>query len=260
MMKKLKPVFLSGLIGVLMFSGCTGQDPKTKSVSQNAQPPKQKTEAAAPVTEPVIEEKTEVPVEEKREPADTALAGYTQTVYPVTRSIQEKSWYCGPAVMQMLLSHYGLNASQNELAVQMNTSSVTGTEYTDMANTASQYVFGSVPSSAAEPGFRSYTVSQNNFSTEDQALFLQRLKTDMESEDVLSAAIDTYALYPDLGIRATHVVLINGIETDEAGNIIRIRIEDPWYEIEYASEEEHWIDTNLFLNAMNQSPEPGYIW
>ena len=45
-MKKLKPVFLSGLIGVLMFSGCTGQDPKTKSVSQNAQPPKQKEEAA----------------------------------------------------------------------------------------------------------------------------------------------------------------------------------------------------------------------
>lgn len=252
MMKKLKPVFLSGLIGVLMFSGCTGQDPKTKSVSQNAQPPKQKTEAADPVTEPVIEE--------KREPSDTALAGYTQTVYPVTRSIQEKSWYCGPAVMQMLLSHYGLNASQNELAVQMNTSSVTGTEYADMANTASQYVFGSVPSSAAEPGFRSYTVSQNNFSSEDQALFLQRLKTDMESEDVLSAAIDTYALYPDLGIRATHVVLINGIETDEAGNIIRIRIEDPWYEIEYASEEEHWIDTNVFLNAMDQSPEPGYIW
>lgn len=91
MMKKLKPVFLSGLIGVLMFSSCTGQAPETKSVSQNAQPPKQKTEAAAPVTEPVIEEKTEVPVEEKREPADTALAGYTQTVYPVTRSVQEKS-------------------------------------------------------------------------------------------------------------------------------------------------------------------------
>lgn len=217
--------------------------------------------------EPDVQEDSDTPPASEEDPAENTGDGSESsstegsiTVYPVDRSVQETAWYCGPAVMQMLLSHYGYDVSQDDLAEQMKTSRTTGTEYADMAACASTYVFGGVPAGSTDPGFRSWAGKENGFSQEDQSRFLQRLKTDMESKDLLSAAIDTSVLYPQLGVRATHVVLINGIDVDRDGNITRIRIEDPWYEIEYSSEEDHWVDTALFLNAMNSAPEPGYIW
>lgn len=197
---------------------------------------------------------------DKSSVSQAAQPAPTRIVYPVTRSVQENGWYCGPAVMQMLLSHYGLEASQSNLAQELNTSSVTGTEYADLARVASVHVFGAEVQSDEQPGFRPWIGKTGSFSADEQSTFLRRLKRDMDSQDVLSAAVDVSVLYPSLNISAAHVVLIDGIEVSPEGEIQKIRIEDPSYLIEYENEEEHWFDINLFLRAMDQCAEPGYIW
>lgn len=193
-------------------------------------------------------------------PQADQLAQDSAIVFPVNRSIQETGWYCGPAVMQMLLRHYGLEASQRDLAGQLHTSEKTGTEYADMARVASVYVFGKEPAQDADPGFRAWTGVENGMTDRDKEQFLARLKQDLNTGDVLSAAVDVAALTPQLSIHAAHVVLINGIRMDSQGQIREIRIEDPSYLVDYAQESDHWVETEHFLEAMNRCPEPGYIW
>lgn len=213
-------------------------------------------EANAALSDPAAE--TESP--EAEGPNANEDTGIRTIVHPVTRSIQETGWYCGPAVMQMLLGHYGLYAAQADLADLLHTSRVTGTEYADMARVASVHVFGQEPADDRASGFRAWTGTTGQMTVQDHAQFLDRMRQDLEGGDVLSAAVDVHALYPDLAIHGSHVVLVNGIELDEAGGIRQIRIEDPSYLVDYASEEDHWFSTDRFLEAMNRCPEPGYIW
>ncbi|WP_289756238.1 hypothetical protein, partial [Faecalibaculum rodentium] len=128
------------------------------------------------------------------------------------------------------------------------------------ARVASVHVFGQEPADDRASGFRAWTGTTGQMTVQDHAQFLDRMRQDLEGGDVLSAAVDVHALYPDLAIHGSHVVLVNGIELDEAGGIRQIRIEDPSYLVDYASEEDHWFATDRFLEAMNRCPEPGYIW
>lgn len=209
------------------------------------------------------QKKSDQQPQQSQQPADqTPIITGSKVVYPVTRSVQKKSWYCGPAAIQMLLNHYGLKADQDTLAKELNTSSVTGTEYEDMARVTSNYVFGKPPASNDDPGFRAWVGKSGQFTSDMQSDFIHHLKEDMETKDVLIAAIDLLTLYPDLEFDKgfVHVVLINGIMMDDTGQIQEIRIEDPSYRIEYQDEADHWFEMTHFLEAMNQCAEPGYIW
>ena len=54
----------------------------------------------------------------------------------------------------MVLAYHGIYRSQTQLAQELNTSMVTGTEYADMARVLNTYLFDCEVPQAGQPGYR----------------------------------------------------------------------------------------------------------
>jgi ABC-type bacteriocin/lantibiotic exporter with double-glycine peptidase domain len=54
---------------------------------------------------------------------------------------QEKDWYCGPAVMQMILASQKIMVSQNQLARELKTTKSTGTDNANILNCLKKRAF-----------------------------------------------------------------------------------------------------------------------
>lgn len=173
------------------------------------------------------------------------------------QSIQETEYYCAPACAQMLFKLHDIYMSQKEIAIEMNTVPITGTEYIDFARVINKYVFGKEIVLDGEPGYRVQNVLNGDYYQK----FEQRVKIDVNSGDPLFVSVDVSKLYPKLNVSANHMVIITGFSCDFEGNIINYYLVDPWYLVQ----DEIYkglkvVSANELKNAMLASNEPAYIW
>ncbi len=76
-----------------------------------------------------------------------------KTLLSVPQSVQENGYFCVPACLQMVLAFHGIVQTQSILALQMNTSSITGTEYIDLARVVNQYLFNCTVPTDSQGGY-----------------------------------------------------------------------------------------------------------
>ena len=177
------------------------------------------------------------------------------------QSIQENNYFCVPACVQMVLRLHGIIVSQSEVALEMNTVPVTGTEYVDLARVVNKYVFHNENPSQSEPGYRVQTIDRFENDEAVFALFEERVKTDIKSGDPVFVAIDVQALYPDLN-SGNHMILVTGYAAYEGTDIIEYYyIVDPSYVIQdpvYGGLKT--VTREELINALVVNVEPAYIW
>lgn len=179
----------------------------------------------------------------------------------LVQSVQEKGYFCVPACLQMVLHHHGLHVSQEQLAKEMNTSQVTGTEYVDLVRVANKYIFEKETAEPVGAGYRVQTLERNVYNTEIYKTFESRVKTDISTGDPLFVAIDNHSLYPELE-SANHMVLVTGYSV-YAGtdNIAYYYIMDPSYLVQdpvYGGVK--IVTAEELMNAITRNVEPAYIW
>lgn len=174
--------------------------------------------------------------------------------------MQENSYYCAVACLQMVLDYHGIPSTQDELAVGLKTDPVTGTEYEDLAREASIHIFGKAPASDSDPGYRAVLWKTGEGTPAMREEFESRVKTDLASKDPVFVSInvrEAYVNQPD----GVHELVLYGADYDENGNAVSYYCMDP----SYLSQDEEWGGRKVFSaddlwNAMNHNPEPGYVW
>lgn len=178
---------------------------------------------------------------------------------PLVAHIQETNYYCVPACVQSVLELHGLNVSQKELADQMHTHEVTGTEYADLARVINSYVFDTETPVAGQPGYRVQTLTPHESSNEAKALFFERIKTDLNSSDPIFCAIDRSGIFSDLS-SANHMILVTGGEMDpDTKELISLTIFDP-YPYENKGGPFFTVSADQLWDSLAQNIEPAYIW
>lgn len=230
------------------------------SMPQSADHKQEKTE----VIDEDKEEKAEVIDEDKEQEQEQAqdptIQEPRQIRLAVPQKFQETSYYCAVACLQMMLAHHGIATSQDELAQALKTHPVTGTEYEDLAREASLYAFGKVPETDADPGYRAVLWNRNEGSAEDRALFESRALQDLEGNDPVFISVNN-ALVNDGYSESVHELLLYGVDLDDKGKPVMWYYIDPnryVWDAEYGGKK--CFSADQLWNAMNDDPEPGYVW
>ena len=216
-----------------------------KPTEQNESLPQQETESPALAKE----ERKESPLPESRR------------VLSVPQSVQENGYYCGPASLQMVLAFHGIEISQDQLASELHTSSVTGTEYVDAARVANKYLFGNESENPPAAGYHVQTITIGDSSDETYQRFLERAKESIDQSFPVFCAADVKELYPEL-FHGNHLVIITGYETlsstDEIGCFY---IQDPSYLVQDPTYKGlKTIPAQELFRAIYKNVEPAYIW
>ena len=173
------------------------------------------------------------------------------------QSVQENEYFCSPACAQMVLHLHNIYMSQSEIASEMNTVPITGTEYIYFSKVINKYIFGKETISDNESGYRVQTISGKDY----YSLFENRAKIDLDYGDPMFVAIEVSVLYPELNVSGNHMVVVSGYISDENGNITDYYIVDPSYLVQdevYAGLK--LVSAIELKNAMLKSEEPAYIW
>ena len=177
----------------------------------------------------------------------------------VPQSVQENNYFCVPACVQMVLRYHDIEVSQTQLSKEMHTDTVTGTEYIDLANTLNAYLFHKQHIEGNEPGYRVQTLAINDQSSQSQALFEQRVKSDIASHDPVFTAIDVMGLYPDL-YHGNHMIIVIGYAS--TNDVI-----DYYYIIDssYTVQDQIYgglkiVGRHELYQAIIHNEEPAYIW
>ena len=193
---------------------------------------------------------TEVPVQEEE----------TMKVrIPVPQRIQENGHYCGPACLQMVLAYHGIERTQAQLAEELHTSMVTGTEYADMARVLNTYLFDCEIPGAGQPGYRPVYLVPGKVTEDDMALLKERILRDIATNDPVFIAVNMQELYPQLP-KVNHFVLISGYQMRN-NEILYWYIVDPYAKVQHPSYQGLKIFTpEEIQRALNTNTEPAYIW
>lgn len=178
----------------------------------------------------------------------------------IPQRVQENGYYCGPASLQMVLAYHNIFVSQEQLAADLKTSPITGTEYEDLARTASCYIFGKVPLSDLDPGYRAVILPAWSSNPAAQNGFERRAVSDLSNGDPVFVAINNEVAYGP-GYGTVHQVVLYGVDLDSSGKAVNFYYLDPSYKQQdpvyggkkVVSSEELW-------QIMTQNPEPGYVW
>lgn len=177
----------------------------------------------------------------------------------VPQSVQENNYFCVPACVQMVLRYHDIEVSQMQLSKDMHTDTITGTEYIDLANTMNFYLFHKQHIEGNEPGYRVQTLAINDQSSQSQALFEQRVKTDITSGDPVFTAIDVLELYPDL-YHGNHMIIVIGYAS--TNDVI-----DHYYILNpsYTVQDQTYgglkiVNRDELYQAIIHNEEPAYIW
>ena len=179
----------------------------------------------------------------------------------IEQSVQENNYFCVPACVQMVLGLHGIIVSQSDLASEMNTIPISGTEYVDLARVVNKYVFNNESPSFGEPGYRVQIIDRFEDDETVFALFEERVKTDIRTGDPVFVAVDVNALYPNLK-SANHMILVTGYAVYEGtDNVAYYYIVDPLYTIQdpvYGGLKT--VTKEELINALVVNEEPAYIW
>ncbi|MBR2068067.1 MAG: C39 family peptidase, partial [Solobacterium sp.] len=216
------------------------------------------TETTIAETEEAIEKPTiDEPIQEE---TITEKKTAQKVLLDVPQAVQENGYYCGPAILQMTLLWHGIDSNQDDLALKLNTSAITGTEYADMARALNSYLFGYDIPSTNEAGYRVQELTHGYISEEDMQLLCKRTMIDIDNGDPLPLAINLSSLYPEQPI-ANHFVLIVGYRTNEHGELTDFYIRDPYGKVQDATYQGLKIFTvSEIQEALKWNDEPAYIW
>lgn len=186
--------------------------------------------------------------------------GGTSYRLDLEQSVQETAYWCGPAALQMVLHYHGISASQEELANELHTSSVTGTEYADLARVASEYIFGSVPQTDQDPGYREVLFKRNEANDNDRRVFEQRIVDDLRGGDPVFVSINNNVAY-QTGKDDVHQIVVYGVDIDESGKPVAYYYRDPSYLMQdEETEGKYSMSADEMWSSMIDNPEPGYVW
>lgn len=175
--------------------------------------------------------------------------------------VQETNYYCVPACVQMVLRYHGIDLSQVALASEMNTSSITGTEYVDMAKALNHHLFNKGLAADNEAGYHVQTVAINDRSSETKTIFEERVITDIDYGDPLFVTVNTNTLYPQLP-PANHMIVITGYALHKDFNEIAFYyVIDPYTKVQDATHGGYKVFTSEeIMNALITNEEPAYLW
>ncbi len=174
--------------------------------------------------------------------------------------MQETGYYCAVACLQMVLEYHGISMTQEELAARLHTDPITGTEYEDLAREASILIFGKVPASDAESGYRAVLWKQNEGTDSMKQDLQRRIMMDLESGDPVFLSINMKVAYGSQN-DLVHEVVLYGADYDDSGEPIMYYFMDPsssQQDLQYGGRKKFTPDE--LWNMMNDNPEPGYVW
>lgn len=179
----------------------------------------------------------------------------------VVQSIQENGYYCVPATVQMALSYNGIQMSQDELALKLNTSSVTGTEYIELANVLNLLLFNKDHVEVNEAGYHIQTFEPNAMTSNDLNKLEKRIISNVETKDFTFVAVNMNALYSNMPV-ANHMILIVGYDIDTQSNTVTDYLYiDPYPEVQdttYGGLKT--ISPANLMEAINSNEEPAYVY
>lgn len=175
------------------------------------------------------------------------------------QSLQETNYYCGPACLQMILANFGIQVSQSELAKQIKTDPITGSEYEDMVRVLNAYLFSNVDLSHS--GYRVQTHKRSDEKASALVQFESRVRKNIDDGYPSVIAIDLNKIYPQLP-SANHVVVCNGyIKKFNSEEIAFYYIVDPYDKVQDATHGGLKVVTpQELIDAIIDNVEPAYIW
>ena len=177
----------------------------------------------------------------------------------IPQSVQENGHYCGPACLQMALSYKGIEKTQDELAEELNTSMVTGTEYADMARVLNTYLFGCEVPENGQPGYRAEYLTPSAVTDDVMDTLRERVIRDIRTEDPVFIAVNLHELYPELPA-ANHFVIISGYQMKDE-EILYYFIVDPYWKVQSDTYQGLKIFTpEEIRRALDTNTEPAYVW
>lgn len=282
MMKNRKRIILI-LLGAMMLTGCATpsadkedsgltEQKKTEEQLNSKVENSQSSDTTSSKTSPPLgsesnsDEQNESVTADENEIVDTGETADASAQPQSTNSIrldvpqfaQETNYYCAVACLQMVLAYHGIEESQDTLAAGLKTSPVTGTEYADLAREASIYIFGKAPENDIEPGYRSLIWNRNEGTDQMKEQFFTRTNTDLRSGDPVFVSVNPAIAYEGKG-DAVHEMVLYGADYDEQGRAIHYYCIDPYYhDAEFGGKKVFTADE--LWTAMNNNPEPGYVW
>lgn len=247
-------IILASLLFFIMFSYLQAPQPQIPAQLQHLTKnplPKELSEAN--------DTKEEIPTEEI--PTMLGIPIGNSVRLSITQRVQETSYFCVPACTQMILHLFSINTTQTELAQQMKTDPITGTEYADLAITLNGYLFSKGLAADNEAGYHIQTMIPGDVSATTSALFEQRVREDIDTGYPVLTALNLNTLYPQLPV-ANHMLLITGyVLHKDYDHVAFYYGVDPYTLVQ----EEPYGGLKIFtpqevMDAMSTNEEPAYLW
>lgn len=178
----------------------------------------------------------------------------------VPQSIQETSWWAGPACLQMILSYYGLSVSQSQLAAELGTTSNEGTKLENFAYIANQYLYHGSPQSSTAPGYRAVVLPAWSSQENERAVFEKRALDDLRNGIPVVVSINSVYAYNQPNNEA-NLVVIYGAEVNASGSPTTFYFLEPSYIYQDPNYQgRKTIPATTLWTCMSKNPNPGYIW
>ena len=179
-------------------------------------------------------------------------------ILPVQGQFQRQWNTCVPTVVSMMLSYFGKEVSQEELAIEMGTDEAFGTHNSIAIEVLNRRLFGYGSPGVGQAGYRLAEVRQLDAATMD--LFADRFVKDIDDGYPVYLTVNNAVLYPGVS-KGEHNLAGVGYELDGDGNLAFVYYLDPnpylkdayYGGLKKASVQE-------LLKAMQACEEPNYGW
>lgn len=195
------------------------------------------------------------------EPVSAVTPGRSNSIY-VNRYIQNESYYCSVACAQMILDRFGIMTDQYSLAKEINTykpgdraDGIVGTYDTDVARVLNDYLFGGLPQSSTDGGYRVQPVSET-FVQSEFSQFVSRLEKNIDDGYPSIVQVRVGSLYAG-GSSENHNILVTGYEDN--GHAVYFTLMDPNFKGSQGSGVS-MVEASALFTAIVESVEPSYIW
>lgn len=186
--------------------------------------------------------------------------GASKKYINVNQQVQQKETTCAPTAVSMMLSSRGKKVSQDQLALEMGTTTDFGTHNNDAIRVLNMHLFGYEAPSSNQDGYRIATVKSADKDSEDLKLFKERVKENIDNGYPLYYTIENSIMYDTGG--GEHNLIGNGYLTNSDGTDIEYIYyidpsptrQDPTYGgLKKVTPQE-------LLEAMIPCVEPNYAW